>query len=271
MSQTNDALHRLLAAARIYDLGQPYWPGMPVHPFDPPFQYYYFDYHEHVGKDLGRIEPGFSHGIGLLITSMHAGTHLDLPVHMSQDNLVQGIDIRPYQRGTGFVELPPPLHSMEAVPPLVMRGVLFDIPGLKGVDVLPRRYSITAADLDAAAERQQLVLGAEDCALVRTGFGRYFETDKDVYLHQWAGLAPDAVRWLAARKPRLVGTDNLSIGVPDLFDAHRVLLIENGIYVMKSLQLDQLAADGHSLSTVVVLPLKIRGGEASLVRPIAIA
>ena len=35
--------------------------------------------------------------------------------------------------------------------------------------------------------------------------------------------------------------------------------------------LELLAKDQHSVSTVVVLPLKIKGGEASLVRPIAIA
>jgi kynurenine formamidase len=269
MAETN--LHELLASARLYDLGQCYWPGMPVHPFDPPYQYYLFDYHEHVGKDLGQIEPGFSHAIGMLVTSMHAGTHFDAPIHMSQDLKVQGIDIVPYQRGHGFVDLPEPLHAMEKVPPLVLRTALFDIPRLKGLDVLPERYSITVADLEGAAAAQDLHLDAGDCALVRTGYGRYFETDGDTYLHKWAGLSPEACEWLAARKPRLVGTDNLSIGVPDLFAAHRILLVNHGIYVMKSLNLEELAAAGHAACTVVVLPLKLRGGEASLVRPIAIA
>ena len=76
-----EALHDLIADARVYDLGQCYWNGMPVHPFDPPYQYFLFDYHEHVLKDLGKIEPGFSHAIGMLITSMHAGTHFDAPHH----------------------------------------------------------------------------------------------------------------------------------------------------------------------------------------------
>lgn len=267
----DESLQKLLEKARVYDLGQSYWPGMPVHPFDPPYQYYLFDYHEHVVRDLGKIEPGFSHAIGIMITSMHAGTHFDAPVHMSQDLKVQGIDVTPYQRGTGFVDLPDPLHSMEDVPPLVLRAVLFDVPASKGLSILPERYSITAADLEAAAAAQNVELNEGECAIVRTGFGSLFETDGEAYLHKWAGLSPDAVRWLAARRPRLVGTDNLSIGCPDLFDAHRVLLIENGIYVMKSLNLEELAADGGFVSTVVVLPLKIRGGEASLIRPIAIA
>jgi kynurenine formamidase len=264
-------LHELLARARVYDLGQCYWPAMPVHPFDPPFQFYLYRYHEYVEKDLGRIEPGFGDAISLLITSMHAGTHFDIPIHMSQDGKVQGVDVRPFQRDYGFTDLPAPLHSMEKVPPLVLRAVLLDVPAALGLDELPRRYSITVADVEAALLRQKVQVNAGDCVLVRTGYARYFETDRDVYLNQWAGLSPEAVRHIAAWKPRLLGTDNLSIGVPNLFDAHRHLMVENGIYVMKSLNLEALAADGRSISTVVVLPLKIKGGEASLVRPIALA
>jgi kynurenine formamidase len=183
---------------------------------------------------------------------------------------VQGIDVTPYQRGTGFVDLPAPLHSMEKVPPLLLRTVMFDIPALKGCDMLPERYSITVRDLEEAAASQGGEIQEGDCAIVRTGYGRLFESDGDRYLHKWAGLSREAVRWLAERKPRLVGTDNLSLGCPDLFDAHRVLLIENGIYVMKSLYLEELSADHGYLSTVIVLPLKLKGGEASLVRPIAV-
>jgi len=40
---------------------------------------------------------------------------------------------------------------------------------------------------------------------------------------------------------------------------------------MKSLYLEELSKDRRLSSLVVVLPLKIKGGEASLVRPIAIA
>lgn len=264
-------LHELLAKARVYDLGQQYWPAMPVHPFDPPFQFFLYRYHEYTGKDLGKLEPGFGDAISLVITSMHAGTHFDIPIHMSHECKVQGIDVRPYQRDYGFVDLPEPLHSMEKVPPLVLRAVLLDVPAALGVDVLPQRYSITVADLDAAAARQGVAVKTGDCVLVRTGYARYFDTDRDTYLHKWAGLSPEAVRHVAAWKPKLVGTDNLSIGVPNLFDAHRHLLVDNGIYVMKSLTLEALAADARFVSTVVVLPLKIRGAEASLVRPIALA
>ena len=118
---------------------------------------------------------------------------------------------------------------------------------------------------------QGVSISEGDCVLVRTGFGQYFETEPDKYLHKCAGLAADSAQWLADKKPRLVGTDNLSLGNPSPFAPHRILLVENGIYVMKSLTLETLAEDKHYISTVVVLPLKIKGGEASLVRPVSIA
>ena len=81
----------------------------------------------------------------------------------------------------------------------------------------------------------------------------------------------DAAHWLADQNPRLVGTDNLSIGVPAPFASHRILLVEKGIYIMKSLNLEELGQDKKFISTVIVLPLKIKGGEASLIRPVALA
>jgi kynurenine formamidase len=262
----------LLPNIKIHDLGQAFWPNMPVHPFDPPFQFFLYRYHEYVRKSFDEmgIEPGFSDAISLIITSMHSGTHFDAPIHMSQDLKVQGIDVTPYQRDTGFVNLPAPLHSMEKVPPLVLRAVLLDIPAYKGLDVLPERYAITPDDLEGTAAKQGVSINPGDCLLVRTGYGRYFETDRDTYLNKWAGLSDDGAHWVAARQPGLVGIDNLSLGVPAPFASHRIILVEKGIYVMKSLTLESLAAGQHYVSAVVVLPLKIKGGEASLVRPIAI-
>lgn len=270
---SGQTLTELLSQAKVYDLGQAYWPSMPVHPFDPPFQFYLYRYHEYVRKSFDEmgIEPGFSDAISLVVTSMHSGTHFDAPIHMSQDLKVQGIDVTPYQRDTGFVNLPEPLHAMEKVPPLLLRAALLDIPAYKGLDVLPEKYAITPDDLAGAAASQGTEIRPGDCILVRTGYGRYFETDRDTYLYKWAGLNDAAAQWLVERKPRLVGTDNLSLGVPAPFASHRIILVEAGIYVMKSLTLETLSADKRYVSTVVVLPLKIKGGEASLVRPIAIA
>jgi kynurenine formamidase len=271
MGTVNESLHAAIRGAKVYDLGQRYWWGMPVHPADPPFLIYLYRYHEHTQKLFTKVAPGFADSISLISTSMHAGTHMDVPIHMSRDLKVLGHDVTKYQGDKGYENLPPGLESIDQVPPLVLRAVLLDLCALKGVDLLPERYGITPGDLEAAAARQGVTIGEGDCVLVRTGYSRFFETDADAYLHKFAGLVDESARWLVSKKIRLLGIDNLAIGVPKPFECHNVLLTDNGVYVMKSLKLEEMARDGAYVSTVVVLPLKIKGGEASLVRPIALA
>lgn len=268
---TSHSLADLLRAATIYDLGQPYWNGMPVHPEDPPFQSLLYKYHEHTQHHFSAAAPGFADAISLVITSMHSGTHIDAPIHMSRDLKVLGHDITRYQDHTGFVGLPTPLVSMESVPPLILRAVLLDVAASKGVDILPERYAITPADLTAAAEFAGVSIAKDDCVLVRTGYSRYFQTDAERYLRGFAGLSTAAAASIAEWQPKVLGIDNLSIGVPLPFEAHNILLSDHGIFTMKGLDLEKLTRDAKYESSIVILPLKIRGGEASLVRPIAIA
>ena len=54
MDNKNEELIKQLTSAKVYDLGQPYWWGMPVHPADPPFLIYLYRYHEHTKKTLRR-------------------------------------------------------------------------------------------------------------------------------------------------------------------------------------------------------------------------
>jgi kynurenine formamidase len=267
----NGSLIDDLQRAQIYDLGQPYWWGMPVHPADPPFLIYLYRYHEHTQKLFQEIAPGFADSVSLVTTSMHAGTHMDVPVHMSRNLKVQGHDIVPYQTDKGYEHLPAPLHSIDQVRPLVLRTVLLDICGLKGVDLLPERYGITPDDLEGACKHQGVTIDRGGCVLVRTGYARFFETDPDAYLHKFAGLVDASARWLASKKICLFGIDNLAIGVPKPFECHNLLLTDHGIYVMKNLNLEAMARDRVYESTVFVLPLKIKGCEASLIRPVAIA
>ncbi len=262
-----EALDRM----KTYDLGQPYWWGMPVHPADPPFQFYLYRYHEHTKKLFENVAPGFADSISLLVTSMHAGTHFDTPIHMSRNLKVLGEDITQYQQDKGYTNLPEKLKSVDMVEPLFLRAVLLDIPTLFNQDVLPERYEIKREDLENAFMKEGVTIRKGDAILIRTGYSRYFRTDIDKYLHSFAGIGAEAARWIAERKPKLFGIDNLAAGVPKPFEVHNILLSDNGIFMMKSLNLEELARDRKYVSLLVVLPLKIVGGEASLVRPAAIA
>ncbi len=267
-----EELLRSMKRAKVYDLGHPYWAGMPLHPADPPFQFYLYRYHEQTKKLFDSIAPGFSDSIGLVITSMHSGTHFDAPIHMARDLKVLGQDITKYEQDKGYVNLPEKIQSIDKVPPLVKKGVLLDIAAYKRTEPLPERYEITPEDLRGAAESEHTRIEEGDCVLIRTGYSRLFASDADAYLHKFAGLGPDAARWLTKLKVGVIGIDNLAAGVmPKHFEVQNIILSDSGIFLMKSLNLEEIAKDRKYISVVIVAPLKIKGGEASLVRPIAIA
>ena len=51
---------------------------------------------------------------------------------------------------------------------------------------------------------------------------------------------------------------------------HTLLLIERGIYIMESLDLEGLAKSGAREVLFVALPLKIRGATGSMIDPVAV-
>ena len=84
-------------------------------------------------------------------------------------------------------------------------------------------------------------------------------------------------RWLAERKPFAVGADNVAWDAIDASDpelgsipGHTILIVQSGIHIIESLYLEELAKDGVREFGFVCLPLKLRGGTGSPVRPIAL-
>ncbi|MEM1948508.1 MAG: cyclase family protein [Candidatus Caldarchaeum sp.] len=257
---------KLVSQAKIYDLGQPYFNGMPVHPEDPPYSMVIYRYHEYTKQIFEKVAPGFSDSMELVITSMHSGTHIDAKCHMARNGtLHNGVKASEIVKHTGYTK-----YGTEEIPIYVKRAVLFDVPASKGLDILPPRYEITAADLEKCLQNQKVTLNEGDAALIRTGYSRYFVTDKEKYLHDFAGINEESAKWLIDRKISLLGIDNLAMAVPKPFNVHLMFLVDSGIHVMKSLNLEELSRDRAYVSVLFVSPLKIIGGTGSLVRPVAL-
>ena len=102
--------------------------------------------------------------------------------------------------------------------------------------------------------------------------------EPDLYLKA-AGVSGEGSRWLAERKVRAVGADNVAWDVigptdPELgvtLPGHVLLLVRAGIPIIENLNLEELAAAKVYEFGFVCLPLKMRGATGSPVRPIAIA
>jgi kynurenine formamidase len=199
----------------------------------------------------------------------HSGTHIDALCHQAYDGRLHGgveIDSR-VQTSTGFTEL-----GIDTVAPLVARGVLLDVAGALGVPRLEPGHAVGAAELELAARGVEIEAG--DVVLVRLGSGALW-ADRAAY-EAAGGVSGEASRWLAERRPLAVGADNLAWDLPGARDpelgslpGHVILIVRSGIHIIESLFLEELAAAGVREFAFVCLPLKLRGGTGSPVRPVA--
>ncbi|MDX6744085.1 cyclase family protein [Actinocorallia sp. A-T 12471] len=271
MSQTtarDPLLAAVAAGVRLIELGQPFFTGMPCSPNHPGFRMTLIRRH----GDMERPDGG-SAANEIIVTGGHVGTHIDALSHVSHcGELHGGIDAAEAQKGGAFSAL-----GAETLPGLLRRGVLLDVAAVHGVPTLPAGYGVTVADLEAAAERAGVAPGEGDVALIRTGWARNFG-DADTYLSKAAGVpgaTVEAARWLAARGIVATGADTTAYEqIPAgaghaVLPVHRLLLVENGIYIMEHLNLEDLAEQGVHEFAFVLAPLRIKGGTGSPVRPLA--
>lgn len=211
----------------------------------------------------------------LVVTELgQVGTQFDGLAHITIGGLAYNCyDTMPTDRlmRYGFDKM-----GVEKVGTIFTRGVLVDVAGLKGMDMLAAGYEITRADLEEALRKQSVALTPGDAVLIHTGWGKLWMQDNAKYNSSPAGLGIEAANWLVERQPVLVAADTFPVEVfpnpdKDLFaPVHQILLAINGIYILENLDLEGLARDKVYESAFVLQPLKIKGGTGSTVAPSAI-
>ncbi len=263
-------LQAVQRGVRVVDLGRPMFVGMPQSPNHP--QYWHTLPRRH--GDTVRADGG-SAANDLIVTGTHVGTHIDALAHVSHEGKLHGgADADAAGRGGRYLD-----HGVHTVAPMVCRGVLLDVPGALGAPACEPGYEITPDDLDAAERRSGVEVGEGDVVLVRSGWGRRFDDGADAYVGKATGVpgvSEAGARWLAGRRVRAAGADTIAFErlAPGeghaLLPAHRVLLVESGIYIIEALALEELAEAGASEFTFVLAPLKLLGATGSPVRPLAV-
>src|SRR5882724_10942926 len=88
------------------------------------------------------------------------------------------------------------------------RGVLIDVAGYEGVEMLGDSYEITVDDLEGAVKKQNLTLQPGDAIIIHTGWGKLYGKDNPRYVKSCPGIGVPAALWLATRDPMLLGADN---------------------------------------------------------------
>lgn len=169
------------------------------------------------------------------------------------------------------------------IPPIVARGVLLDIAGLKEVDALPAHYGISPQDVDAALARQKIELKPGDVVLFRTGTLRHWGTDgadhEQIAEHDSAGITLATAKYLVERHgAMLIGSDTSGLeqapapsGSDSFIPVHKYLLVEQGVHIGEFHYLEDLAREQTYEFCYICTVNKIAGTVAGFaLRPIAL-
>jgi kynurenine formamidase len=272
----------LVKEGRIYSLARERFRGMPLFPGHPQFEV--LAYRTPQGLRAAGDEPwgpGNEAGLGYLseivLGSTHTGAHVDAHAHMTvgEDDRWYGGSAR-----TDLGDFGPLKGDATELPPFWARGLLYDVPGFRGIEFMGKSESVSADELREIGRAQGIGEPTEgDVVFVRTGYMSHFPDAERMAAHRGPGPDLTVARWLAECGVLATGSDTETYEVQPAPDqgtpanpqpVHTYLLIERGVYLMESLDLEELARDHVYEFLFVALPLKIRGATGSMIDPVAV-
>lgn len=272
----------LVRHGRMISLAATRFPGMPLFAGHPPFQV--LNYRTPRGLRVSGSQPwgpindaGLGYMAEYVMATSHSGAHVDALAHMTV-----GDEMRWYGGGNADAHLTdfgPAFGDAAKLPPFFTRGVLLDAAGHRGVECLPAGSAIDAAELETICTAQGVSVEPWDVVVIRTGYMGLWPDAERMAAHRTPGPDISAARWLLERHVVATGTDTETYEVQPAPDpgptgnpqpVHTLLLIDNGIYLMESLDLETVAHERVYEFLFVALPLKIRGATGSMIDPVAV-
>jgi len=259
-------MKELIVKGKVYDLGQPYFPGMPHHPNHPPFAFSLTKKHGDV------MYPNqVSSANDLFATGGHTGTHLDSLGHISRKGKLFGnVDASRVQSYTSGLKR----VGIDVTPPVIRRGILLDVARALGKNVLPPAFPIGPKEFEKTVAIEGVTFKAGDVVLIRTGWAKYWKDPKRFVANEKGapGVNLEGAKWLARYKMAFTGSDTTAYEKTPAHDlpVHVFLLNQRGIQLMEMLNLEEVARDRVYEFLFIALPLRIIGGTASPIRPVAI-
>ncbi len=221
-----------------------------------------------IGTDrLGVVPHGVAH------------THLDSLAHIHYD----GVFYNGYKPDPAAVMKGGHARNSIAVLKngIFTRGILIDLPRLKGVPYLEPGTPIYAEDIEAWERFAKVKVSAGDALFIRTGrWARRavvgpFETSRE---GRRSGPSASMIPWLRQRDVALLGGDVPPSLAPTDVDGetgavHDFVLVYLGVLVFDNVDLEALAEAANARKRweflLTVAPLPVRGGTGSPVNPIA--
>ncbi len=235
-----------------------------TNPFKHQLQVSRFGGHQVAGDEYSVSYHGFAH------------SHMDgLPHFIHKGKMYNGVSVD-VLKPSGAEKL----GIQNAYKGVLTRGVLVDMPWLKGVDYLEPGTVITIEDLEAWEKKTGITVGSGDVLLIRTGRWDYLRA-KGLwdFVARAAGSHASVAKWLKKRDVAVIGSDGVSDVMPSGVEGlvnplHELVLVGLGMPILDNLDLDAVAAAAKQKKRWTFLfvgaPLRVPGGTGSPLNPLAV-
>ena len=193
-----------------------------------------------------------------LIMCEHTGSHVDAPSHAVKSMTEATIDVYPADM------LLAPYKKYDLISHDLKAGEALDLDEIRGVE-----------------KKDGFHLDPGDIVLLQFGWDKYYKAvSKDMKERNWwaensPGLTEESCKYFADSKIRAIGSDSLGCDSP-LKDGieigkgvgHDKYFLPNNIFIMESLG---RMRDAPATGIFIAIPLKIKGGSGSPIRPFLLA
>jgi kynurenine formamidase len=235
---------------------------------------------EHTMTATGGAENPAPYAMDRYAVTYHgfAQTHLDALCHVFHD----GKMYNGFERSTATAEGCAKLGITNVRDGVLTRGVLVDIPWVKGVDWLEPGTPIYPEDLDAWEKKAGIKVGPGDVLLLRTGrWARREAKGPWGPMEGAAGLHISCGPWLKERGVAILGSDAGSDVVPSgVSDAqgvylpiHELAIVALGVAIIDNADLERVSQEAQKRKRweflFTLAPLRVEGGTGSPANPIA--
>jgi kynurenine formamidase len=267
---------KTLAAAKLVTTGKAYRLGIETNKDTPAYPPRWFK--------LTILQPGQAGGATLgptrgsynddLVTGWNGiGSQIDGFGHVGIDNLYFNCNrAADFAMADGLTKL-----GIENVPAVATRGIVLDMAGYLGTDIVKEGTPFNRAEIEGAMRRQGIAsIEKGDVVLFHTGWLRLLGKDNGRFGSVGPGLGVEGARYLASLGVAMVGADTPNFEVvpfekgAGVFEVHQILLALNGIHILENMNTEELVKDRAWEFLFTLGPARITGAVQAIVNPIAI-
>ncbi len=167
--------------------------------------------------------------------------------------------------------------SVHKIPPIVTRGIVLDMAGHRGVPHMQAGQAFTVDEVKAVEEKQGTPIREVDVVLFHTGWtDAMLNSNPELWVSSAPGQSEAVAEYVASKNVVAVGSDTWGLDVVPSedparpFQGHVILLKENGIYILETMNTGPLVRDGAYEFLFVLGQARVRGTVQMIINPVAI-